>query len=210
MNKNALHEVINHQAAEIIALQDLHEKQETLIDKLKAEAEKTQDLYAGAVAWVAAERDVAVQLAEELKRDVQHWQDLQDREHAAFVQAAEERDQALRDKHDLQQRLKAAKAAAAHADKAGDEMAVVVMERDKAVAEMEQMLLDRTKADVFISNLCEMVACDCDLSDIADELTQWRRGEWVETARKLMQKNVSVQIIEECTGLSEEEILKVK
>ena len=36
------------------------------------------------------------------------------------------------------------------------------------------------------------------------------RNARVETARKLMQKNVSVQIIGECTGLSEEEILKIK
>ncbi|MBE6355396.1 MAG: hypothetical protein E7061_11840, partial [Treponema sp.] len=41
-------------------------------------------------------------------------------------------------------------------------------------------------------------------------LSEGVRQKAVETARKLMQKNVSVQIIEECTGLSEEEIEKLK
>lgn len=133
-----------------------------------SEYEKQKELYEGAVQHVAAERDEAIALADELKKDVQHWQAQFDREHAAFEQAAEERDKAIKDKAELRRRLHAAHS----------ELAATEEHCDKLGAEGAQLFTDHAKALEFIDSIAEMIACDCELSDIADEFIAWRKGEW--------------------------------
>ena len=173
-------EAINEANEAIIAKQDvLIAKQRELIDALesaraeekllhKAELASTTDLYSSALKYVAKERDthkdkLTVAMSElekslttqanlehqvsELEDEVQHWSNLHDREHEAFVQSANDRDQAIRDKSDLRRRI------------------------DDLVGRYAQ-------AQCFIDNICEMVACDADLSDIAEECTLWRCGDW--------------------------------
>ena len=154
--------------------------------------EEQKKLYEGAVQHVANERDEALALADELKKDVQHWQTQFDREHAAFVQAAEERDKVIRDKAKLQRRYV----------ERGEEIERCDMQmealrkqnkdwrnrveklrdkNDKLSKDGAQLFIDHVKALEFIDSICEMVACDADFNDIADECIRWRKGEWAPT-----------------------------
>lgn len=166
---NALNErIIELQGKQI---KDL-EKARELDKKLHAaELKHTMDLYSGAVKHVAAERDAAIELAEGYRQDVQHWQAQFDREHNAFGQAAADRDQAIRDKADLRRRNRHLRTAESQRD-------VAVKELEKSLTKQASLEQDVKQMTAFIDNICEMVACDADLSDIADECMQWRRGEW--------------------------------
>ena len=160
--------IIELQDKQIAALESARQKEKELH---AAEMKRTSELYEGAVQHVAAERDEAIALADELKKDVQHWQSQFDREHAAFEQAAAERDQAIKDKADLRRRLHAAHS----------ELAAAEEQYYKIGIESAQLYADHTKALEFIDNIAEMIACDCTLSDITDEFIAWRRGEWTPT-----------------------------
>ncbi|MBB5217721.1 hypothetical protein DYE49_08785 [Treponema rectale] len=95
------------------------------------------------------------------------------------------------------------------------------MTRAVLKAQKQNLLPDylRRKASEVISMVFNEYDYETDIQVKTEEaerrghaagLSEGTRNARIETARKLMQKNVSVQIIEECTGLSEEEILKVK
>ena len=95
------------------------------------------------------------------------------------------------------------------------------MTRAVLKAQKQNLLPDylRRKASEVISMVFNEYDYETDIQVKTEEaerrghaagLSEGVRQKAVETARKLMQKNVSVQIIEESTGLSEEEILKVK
>ncbi len=195
---------INALNERIIYLQDKQikdlEKARELDKKLHAaELKHTEDLYAKAVAHVAAERDAAIELAEDYKQDVQHWQNQADREHRAFEQAAEERDQVIRDnaglrrhnEHLTKERVEAVNERDSYKDAfeaqvhtaeiAESQKAQAIKELEKALTKQASLEQDTKLMSAFIDNLCEMVACDAELSDIADECMLWRRGEWVPT-----------------------------
>lgn len=157
-------------------------------DSWKERAETPWELYKGAIEHVANERDEALALVDELKKNVKHWrgrygeekqmhrqtkanrdeaqalvydleqsvkqwQDNFDKEHAAFVQAADERDMFIR--------------------KLDEQRKISTHWRNRA-----KKLEDHAKALEFIDSIAEMIACDCELSDIADEFVAWRKGEW--------------------------------
>ena len=192
--------IIQKQDEYIKALEEARVKDKELH---KAELKATTKLYKGAVAHVAAERDFAVALAESYKEDVQHWQSLHDREHAAFEQAAADRDQAIKDKSVLRRRLHSVRDQYAHAAEALElkqqEYNIVVKELEKSLTkqasleedvrnwstaydELQSKLGDHMELAVaFIDHICEMVACDAELSDIADECMLWRKGKWAST-----------------------------
>lgn len=135
----------------IIKLQD---KQ---IKDLERARELDRQLY-------TAELRQLCELAESYRQDVQHWQNQVDREHNAFVQAAADRDQAIKDKADLRRRNK-------HLREVNEGL---LHDRLDAITEQKRMA-------AFIDNIAEMIACDCELSDIADEFIAWRKGEWAPT-----------------------------
>ena len=172
MTNTLTERLIDLQDAQIKSLEKARELDKALHAE---ELKKLETLYAGAVKHVAAERDVAIAVAEDYKEDVQHWQAQFDREHNAFMQAADDRDQAIRDKSDLRRRLHAAHA----------ELAAAEERYDKLSKEGTQLFTDHAKALEFIDNICEMAACDCDLADIADECMMWRRGEWHPVADRI-------------------------
>lgn len=157
--------IIEVQDKQIAALESARQKEKELH---AAEMKRATELYEGAVRHVAAERDEALTLAEELKKDVQHWQTLHEREHHAFEQAAADRDQALKDKAELRRRLHATRV----------ELTETENRVEKLSDEGAQLFLDHTKALEFIDSIAEMIACDCELSDIAEEFMAWRKGEW--------------------------------
>ena len=166
---NALNErIIELQGKQI---KDLEKARELDKEIHAAELKHTVDLYSGAVKHVAAERDAAIELAEGYKQDVQHWQAQFDREHNAFVQAAADRDQAIRDKADLRRRNE-------HLHTAESQRDIAVKELEKSLTKQASLEQDVEQMAAFIDNICEMVACDADLSDIADECMRWRQGEW--------------------------------
>lgn len=137
--------------------------------------------------------------AKDYEKDIQHWQAQAEREHNAFVQAAEERDQAIRDKMDLRKRLTSysrknkkltetneslqatfeAQLTAANIAKGQKDQAIKNLE--KALTKQASLEHDVELMGAFIDNICEMVACDAELSDIAYECIAWRRGEWAPT-----------------------------
>ncbi|MBO6176123.1 MAG: hypothetical protein J6O39_01080, partial [Treponema sp.] len=95
------------------------------------------------------------------------------------------------------------------------------MTRAVLKAQKQNLLPDylRRKASEVISMVFNEYDYETDIQVKTEEaerrghaagLEEGARQKAVETARKLMQKNVSVQIIEECTGLSEEEIEELK
>ena len=95
------------------------------------------------------------------------------------------------------------------------------MTRAVLKAQKQNLLPDylRRKASEVISMVFNEYDYETDIQVKTEEaerrghaagLEEGTRNARIETARKLMQKNVSVQIIEECTGLSEEEIEKLK
>lgn len=189
--------IIQIQDEQIKALESARQKEKEFHAE---EVTNITKLYTKAVKYVAEQRDVAIELAEDYRQDVQHWQAQFDREHAAFEQAAADRDQAIRDKSDLRRRLHSVRDEYAHAAEALElkqtEYDVVVDQLEKSLTkqasleedvrnwstaydELQSKLGDHMELAVaFIDNICEMVACDCALSDIADECMQWRRGEW--------------------------------
>ena len=91
------------------------------------------------------------------------------------------------------------------------------MTRAVLKAQKQNLLPDylRRKASEVISMVFNEYDYETDIQVKTEEAERrghaaGARNARIETARKLMQKNVSVQIIEECTGLSEEEIEKLK
>lgn len=127
---------------------------------------------------------------EELDGTVEHWQDLWQREHDAFTQVAEERDQARHKasderrrgnnlKHQLkemtQQRDNWQRRAKVLEERCEDLQAGLSPETHEARGDTIEYMT------AFIDNICEMVACDCDVSDLAEECILWRRGEWTPT-----------------------------
>lgn len=210
---NALNErIIKLQDKQI---KDLEKAREIDKELHAAELKHTVDLYSGAVAHVAAERDAAIELAESYRQDVQHWQAQAEREHNAFVQAAADRDQAIRDKAALRKHAHALKdsrdTAVSELEKALTKQASLEQERDELKHKLEiadrhevesDQACDECKehtdelfaelqhklgyATEFIDSIVEMVACDADLSDIADECMRWRRGEWSHSIEDLV------------------------
>lgn len=130
--------------------------------------EKGAKMYQEAVAHVAAQRDKALELADELVKDVHHWQDLCDQEHAAFVQAAEERDTYIRECHSKSEKLRQVY----HELHMEERVSDVLRQQLKDDHDKMQEAVDH--AEDILDELCEMVAEDCSMDDIAAVLMQYR------------------------------------
>ena len=190
---NELNErIIELQDKQIAALEDARQKEK----KLHAEEMKrTNELYGSAVAHVAAERDEAIALADELKKDAQHWQAQFDREHNAFVQVANDRDQALRDKGNLRRRnaelrndnadLKSSNnalhanlnAAKANEKTAVDNLAQALCECDELRSRLENLQKCNEVQQEFIESICNLCAEEASLEEITELCISYRRGQ---------------------------------
>ena len=171
------------------SLNVIDEYVETLEEQIETQ-KRTIKTYKEVNESLQADQVQLLDRIEELDGTVEHWQDLWQREHDAFTQAAEERDQALRNtsderrrgnslKHQLeemaQQRDNWQRRAKILEERCEDLQAGLDPETHEARGDTIQHMA------AFIDNICEMVACDCDLSDLADECILWRRGEWTLT-----------------------------